>query len=119
MKRRAPLSARFSERERPCRKVKRCQRDPSEELATARTPAQPAGDHQMNDEVEIVVERERDAFADTVDRADTSTLDLRKRRIHRAQYEGADDLCLLDRLIDESRPERFEVGEYFGGVGHT
>jgi hypothetical protein len=74
---------------------------------------QTARDHEMDDEPEVAVETERNTFADAANLAHDATLDARKRRIRGAQHErAAFEANALERLADDARHERGDVGGY-------
>ena len=64
VKRCAALGSRLGQRKRAAGEIEQRERDSSRRLLIVGEPAQAAGDHQVNDEEEIVFEREDDALAD-------------------------------------------------------
>ena len=64
VQRRAPLGARLGQRERAVGESKRASVMRPGGFASARQPAQAAGDHQVDDEEEVAVERHDDALAE-------------------------------------------------------
>src|SRR5688572_7976467 len=84
MNRGAPLGPGFGERERSARKLERRQGDLPEELSIACAPPEPPRDHEVNHEMEIILEHEEDSLPETVERAHAFAFDLGKRRIDRS-----------------------------------
>src|SRR5687767_2772544 len=105
------LRSRFRERERSGGKVEGRQRYPTEQLAITRAPPQPTGDHEMNHQIQIIIERKHDALAKTVERTDVLALDLREGRVDRPKHEGAESARTLDRLAHDAGSQRFEICE--------
>ena len=77
-------------------------------------PAQPAGDHQVNDQEEVVVEHEHDALADAAHAADDLAVSGVERRIDGAQDERAEEPDPLEAPADDVRGQRFDVDDDVG-----
>src|SRR5216117_3854477 len=75
---------------------------------TRRFPVQTPGDHQMDHEKEIALERKDDPLADTPDARDLAPVRGGKRRLHRAQDEGMEQLHALETHPDDARRQRVE-----------
>ena len=73
-----------------------------------------AGDHEMEDEPEIVVEAESDALADATEFADGVAFGGGNGRVGGAEEEWATDADVLETLADDAG---FQCGEVSGDVG--
>jgi hypothetical protein len=78
------------------------------------SPAQTAGDHQVQDEKQIVVSRrgvkgENDAFADAADGPHRATVDRVDGRIDGAEQEGAEKIQTLEALAGDVPRQRLDV----------
>ena len=88
MKRGAPFAPGLGQDERAAGKIERGERRTPGACATGGLPVQPAGDHQMNDQPNVALQTDGDAFADAADLDDDATFKKGERRIERAQDEG-------------------------------
>ena len=79
---------------------------------------QTAGNHQVQDEPEIVVEADGDAFADAAQGAHFFAVDRGERRFDGAQQKWAGEAHALERLAQDARFERFDVDGDVGELGH-
>ena len=77
-----------------------------------------AGDHEVKDEPEVVVEAESDAFADTAQLADGMTFDAGQRGLDRPQKKRARDTDFGQRLADDAGSQRAEIGFDVGEFRH-
>ncbi len=105
VQRRAAFRPRFGERQRTVGKIERGEVIPAAERRAVRPPMQTAGNHQVDDEPQLAVEADRDAFADPADLAHDAAFDARQRRIGGAQQGDAGDSHPLERLTDDARLE--------------
>ena len=80
----ALLRACLGQRQRACGEFERRQHVLRDALAGL-DPVQSARDHQVDDHVDVVVERERDAFSDASNAADAHLGNALKRRLDGAQ----------------------------------
>ena len=87
-------------------------------IRARRTPAQAPGDHQMDDEEEVVLEAEDDALAEPAERDDRATDDGGDRWIDGAQEERAREAHRLERLAENARREALEVQLDVGVLRH-
>ena len=87
-------------------------------LLAGREPAQPAGDHQVDDEEELALEREDDALAEPLDADDNLAFDRGNRRRHRAQQERMADADALETVADDLGRQALEVDADVGQLGH-
>ena len=85
----------------------------------ALAPAQPAGDHQVEDQEQLAVELEHDALADAAGTADRLPLHGRDGRVHGAQEERARETNRLERLAADRALERLDVDADVGQLGHA
>ena len=83
-----------------------------------RAPVQAAGNHQMKDQPEIVVEADGDAFADATKFADGEAVDGGDGGLRGAEKKQAGDADALERLVEDARFEGGEIGGDVGEFGH-
>ena len=69
-------------------------------LASGGEPAEPAGDHQVDDEEQLALEREDDPLAQAPEALHPAAGDLGGRRAHRAEHERVPDGEALERLAE-------------------
>ena len=81
----------------PAREVERREPDPARRARARRSPVEAAGDHQVDDDEELALEREDDALAQAAEPHDGPALDLGHRRIDRAEDERARQAEPLER----------------------
>ena len=99
--RRPPLRAGLGEQQAcPSEKSKAASAFFARELDARRLPVQSAGDHQVQHQPQVVVEPQRDAFADAPELADDLAARRIERRLERPQQERAVD---RRRLRDAGR----------------
>jgi len=79
---------------------------------------QPAGDHEVDDQPQIVVESNGDTLADSLKFAYRMSLNIAKGRLRRAQYEGVAQAHALKGLTGNARLERAQVGFDIRELGH-
>ena len=79
-----------------------------------RPPVQTAGDHQVDDDEQLALEREDDALAQAPEPHHGPPLDRGHRRIDRAQDERARQAKPLERLPDDARLEGRQVRDDVG-----
>jgi hypothetical protein len=72
-------------------------------------PVQPPGDHQMDDEEEVLPEVQHQALADPAGAHDRAPLEHRDRRIVGTQDEGARDPEFQELAADHVPVERLHV----------
>ena len=77
---------------------------PDARLLVRLAPTQPAGDHQVKDEKQIVSKPDEDAFPGALNVLDGQARNRLDRRINRSQNERADELQMLEALADNVRP---------------
>src|SRR5215469_8326977 len=88
------------------------------EFCSARLPVETTGDHEMEDEPDVVVEADRDTLADAAKLADSVAFDAGDRRSYRAKDECAGDADVLEGLADDALFEGGDVGGDVGQFGH-
>ena len=89
VQRRAPLRSGFGEDQGAIGKVESCKGLTASQLGIRRAPVQPAGNHQVKYQPEIVLHSNGDALADAPYFAYQLTLNIRKRRLHGAKQKRA------------------------------
>jgi hypothetical protein len=91
MERRALLGAGLGEKQGPVLEIEGSKTEPSGQLRAAILPVQTARHHQVQDQEQIVLEREDDPLADPVQVPDLPALHLADRRIDAPDEERARD----------------------------
>jgi hypothetical protein len=110
----AALRSRLGQHQRAVRKIERRQIVASRELGAGGAPVQPSGNHEMDDQPQIVVEANGHTFADSLKAAHGVSLHRGERRFGAAQQECAGEAHLEQRLADDSLLERADIR---GNVG--
>ena len=82
------------------------------------TPVETAGDHQVQDEEEVVIKGKHDALAEAAKFADGLAFDGVDARDGGAEEEWGGDAQVFERLTDYARGERGEVGRDVRELGH-
>ena len=82
-------------------------------------PLEPPGDHQVQDEEQVVLEHEDDALAQPLERDDPLAVDGGERRLDRAQQERARQPHLVERLADHAVGDALDVDGDVGQLGHA
>ena len=103
----------------PGREIERRQPDLAGNRRAAIAPAQPPGDHQVQDEEQLAVELEDDPLAHPPQADDRASFDGGDRRLQRAHEERIADPQPLERLVQHPRGERFEVERDVGQFRHA
>jgi inhibitor of KinA len=80
---------------------------------------QTAGDHQVQDEPEVAVHANGDAFADAAECAHGAAFGVGKRGLGSSKEKRAGDSNALDRLTEDAWFECSEVGGDVGEFGHV
>jgi hypothetical protein len=101
MNRRAFLRSCLCEAQAAVSEVEGSQAQAARELDAARFPPQSACDHQVDDEVEVILEPEDDALPQAFDGQDSFARDLAHRRIVGPDNEGTGDSGLFDHTVDD------------------
>ena len=118
VQRRPPLGSGFGERERAFSELERRKRDPGRRFGAALEPAQPARDHEMQDEVAFARERDDDALAEPAHVVDAPPFGVADRRHGSAQYERIAEPHVEERLSHDARRERLAVDGQVGKFRH-
>ena len=72
-------------------------------------PPEPAGDHQVDDEKQLLVKRPHDALADAAKADDGAAEGLVERRIDGANEKWTGQADAVEAMPDDARPECVEV----------
>src|SRR6185503_8210362 len=73
-------------------------------------PVKTTRDHQMNDYVKVILEAEDNSFSQPAEISHLFSRSLGERRIDGTEHKGANDTNLLNRFMQDSGLERFDVG---------
>lgn len=119
MDRRASFRSRLGEQKRAVAEVERGKAKPGRNLRARREPLQPAGDHQMNDDEEIAVERDDDALADALQPNHSVPDELVGSGLDRAEDERIRKSNLRQSLTDDSTLERLDIDEHVRKFRHA
>jgi hypothetical protein len=76
------------------------------------------GDHQMDDQKELVLEFEDDALADSPQAQNPAALDSANRRLEGTQYKRTANTDLLNGFLENALLERFYIDRNVGQLGH-
>src|SRR6185436_708140 len=119
--RRALLRTRFGQKQRAVRKHERREQHLAAEsqLLFRSAPAQASRDHQMNDDEQLLVERQDNALAETAHTTHWLRPDFVNRRRDRAEDEGALQLDTREGMADELLSQRFDVERDVGQFRHA
>src|SRR5262245_27959156 len=82
-------------------------------------PAQPARDHQVQDEVQPAVEAEDDPLAETLEALDDLPLDRGGRRVDAPEEERAREAQALEPVTEDAPLERLDVDDDVRQFGHA
>ena len=82
-------------------------------------PVKAAGDHEMEDQPEVVFETDADAFAEAAELEDFFAGGVSERRVCCAQEEGTDDADRFESLAQNARFEGFDVNGDIGEFRHA
>ena len=114
MERGSAFGACFGEDEGPVGEVEGGEVIAASEFCAEGAPVEAAGDHEVQDEPDAVVELEDDAFADAMERADGVALDFFDARLDGAEEERTGDADVGEGLADDARLQSGEVGRDVG-----
>ena len=115
----ALLSSGFGQQERADREIESRQRQPGGHKGVRPVdPAEPARDHQMNDQKQRVHEFQNDTFAQAPQSHDGSAFNLTQRRFHRPQDEWTDQPHPMQSATDDPWPQRLDVCQHVWKFRH-
>ena len=109
----------FREYEGAVDEVEREEPDFSWNFRATLPPAQPAGDHQMQDEKEVALQLEDDPLAQTIQRDNCFSVRSRQWRIDRAQEKRRGQPDAFDSMPDDARGKRVQVEQDVGKLRHS
>jgi len=116
---RRPLpGARLGEDERAVGEVEREERAPAADPPAGPAPVQASGDHEVEDQEQIALEREHDPLPEAAQPDDAPALGAGDRRGDRAEEERAAQADALEALFLDTRRECREVREDVGKLRH-
>ena len=119
IKRGSALGAGFGEDEGAVGKVEGGEVVAASEFRVEGAPMEAAGDHEMKDEPEAVVELEDDSLADAVEGADGVVVDFFDVWMDGAEEEGAGDAEVSEWLAYDAWGEGGEIGGDVGKFRHV
>ena len=114
MKRGPALGTRFGEDKGAIGEVKGSEVVAAAEFRSEGTPVEAAGDHEVQDKPDAVVELEDDAFADAMERADGVALDVLDAWLDGAEEEWAGDAEVDEGLAEDAWLQCGEIGRDVG-----
>jgi hypothetical protein len=79
---------------------------------------QASGNHQVQDQPEIIVQSDRDSLANSSQFTDGATFNARKWRFNSAQKKRAPEADVLKRLLHDPLLERSDVRSYVRKFRH-
>jgi hypothetical protein len=89
------------------------------EFGSSGTPVEAAGDHEMKDEPDAVVELDGDAFADSAKPSDGVAFDLFDPWVNGAKEEGTGDADVGEGLVEDAELKGGEVGRDVRELWHV
>ena len=104
----------LGEDQRPAREVERREPHPARRARAGRPPVKTAGDHEVDDDEQLALEREDDALPETAEPHHGPPLDRGHRRIDRAEDERAGQAEPLQRPPEHARLEGRQVRDDVG-----
>ena len=116
--RRSTLRARLGEEQRAVVEVERGQSELARDLRAARQPLESARNHQMDDDEEIVFEREHDSLAEAADRDDFASFEGGRGGLDGAEHERVRQPQFLERMAEHARLEGLDVNRDVGKFRH-
>jgi hypothetical protein len=118
MNRRLPAGAGFGEDQRAAGKVERGEPDLVGNRCAAIAPAEPAGNHQVQDQEQLVAEIEHEALSQPAQVHDSPSFERRHRRLDRTNDERVAQAHALDRLVHDARAQGIQVQLDIGQLRH-
>jgi hypothetical protein len=100
--RRTALRACFGEDERAVVEVERRETEFARDLRPFRQPLQPAGDHEVEDDEHLVLEREDDALAEAAKGYDAFAGEIGGRGLDGPQHERVAETEFLERMAEHA-----------------
>lgn len=98
--------------------IESCELIFSGETEAGRFPVEASGDHEVQDEPEVVIEADGDSFADAAEGADRLSFECSSGRGDGAEQEGAGEADFGERFAEDSLVERGQVGGYVREFRH-
>jgi hypothetical protein len=112
------LRAGFGQNKRAVVEVEGGEAELSRNLRAFRQPFEATGNHQMDDEEEVVLEAEDDALAEAAQCDDGFSGELCGTGLDRAKDEWVGEPDLFERMAEHAGFQRFEVDRDVGKFGH-
>src|SRR5207247_1917501 len=81
-------------------------------------PVEPSPDHKMSHGIDVTVEPDHDALAETAEPADHPARELGRRRLGGAQHKRTADPDPLEGSADDPRLEGFQIDDDVRQLGH-
>ncbi len=114
----ALLGARFGEHQRAAREIEAGQAYLAGNARASIVPAEPAGDHEVEYEKQVVLQGNHDSLAEALDAGHHLAVAFHQRRVEGAQQERAGDARAKQRLTRDSVLQALCVDGYIGQLGH-
>ena len=118
MERSAAFGAAFGEHQRAAQEVKGGESIAAGKPGIWRTPMQTTGDHQVENEPEVLIDADGDALANAAQLADGAALEVLKRRVHGAKEKRTREADANERLVEDAGFERGDIGGDVGEFRH-
>lgn len=120
IKRRAMFAAGLGHMKRACREIERGEADPRNQHRARTAPPKASGNHEMNHEVVIAIQRNHHPLSNATNPRHLSVADGLYRRLRSAQKERLGDSSPLQGLAHDSTTDRrevsFDVGQFRHGM---
>ena len=113
------FESRLGPEQRAGRKIETGESARRRDLDSKGAPVKTAGDHEMENEPEVVLEADTDAFAEAAEVDDSFPKGAGERRSYGSEEKRADDADSVDGLAENARFERFDVNDDVGEFRHA
>ena len=100
------------------REVESGQPDLARQLGAGRSPVEPAGDHEVEDEIKVVLKAPDDALAQAQKILDRAAVERGQRGFEGADEKRTFDICFVQYLALDPRPQVFDVDGNIGELRH-
>src|SRR5579883_487877 len=118
IQRRTPLCACFGKDQRAGGEIECSEIISSSQLRTRSLPMKPSRNHQVQNQPEIVIESDSNAFTDAPQLTHCMAFHIFYRGVRRAQQKGARNPNMLQRLSDNARLQRADIGSNVRQLRH-
>jgi hypothetical protein len=119
VQRRAPLCSGLGQQKRPRREIKALKAHFPRHISLRLAPVQPPGDHEVDHQVKLTLERDHDPLAEPAYVPSEPSFRLRERRRHGAQKEGTRETNTFQPCAADPRGQVLDVHDHVRKLGHA